>query len=176
MSNDQALVQVNIKSGEGFDATLVNVYAKTPDELVQLLEAVKEHAPLIAEARGAVAIAHGIEVKKGSVNTVVEQGQGTQQAGGWGGQQQGQAAPSWSGGGGGGSTIVEDKWNNKWEYDCADAPLTPRGPAVLKHGKSREGKDYKKWEDPAAGPRWFSERKPKVETSDRWQGSFVNNR
>ena len=95
MSNDQALVQVNIKSGEGYDATLVNVYAKTPDELVQLLEAVKTHAPLIAEAKGAVAFAHGIEVKKGSVSTQVEAPAQAQQQGGWAQPQQ-QAAPSWS--------------------------------------------------------------------------------
>lgn len=102
MSNDQALVQVNIKSGEGYDATLVNVYAKTPQELVSLLEAVKEHAPLIAEAKGAVAIAHGIEVKKGSVvsqqeppaQTYQQAPQEPQQSG-WGAPQQ-SGPPQWS--------------------------------------------------------------------------------
>ncbi len=55
-------IQVNFKSGEGFDATLVNVYAENDTELGTLLEAVKHFAPQIAEARGAVAIAHGVKV------------------------------------------------------------------------------------------------------------------
>lgn len=63
MSNDSAKVQVNIKSGEGFDATLVNVYAETPGELDALLNGVIAAAPLIAAAKGAVQVAHGIEVK-----------------------------------------------------------------------------------------------------------------
>ena len=122
MSNDQALVQVNIKSGEGYDATLVNVYAKTPDELVQLLEAVKEHAPLIAEAKGAVAFAHGIEVKKGSVNTQVDSPPAQQapaQQGGWA-QPQTQAAPSFA------------QPNNQ-------GPACQHGPMVFREGVGAKG-------------------------------------
>lgn len=93
MTNANAKVQVNLKSGEGFDATLVNVYAETPQELENLLRSVAEYAPLIAEARGAVALAHGIEVKQGSVQ--VQQEPPTHQPeppqSGWG--QPAQAAP-----------------------------------------------------------------------------------
>ena len=131
MSNDQALVQVNIKSGEGYDATLVNVYAKTPDELVQLLEAVKTHAPLIAEAKGAVSFAHGIEVKKGSVNTTVQNDAPTAAVDAWTrdkvsgpGQPQEQPAPSFA------------QPNNQ-------GPACAHGPMTFRQAKPGSGKDWK---------------------------------
>ena len=133
MSNDQALVQVNIKSGEGYDATLVNVYAKTPDELVQLLEAVKTHAPLIAEAKGAVAFAHGIEVKKGSVQTNVQPPAPAQdsppQQGSWG-QPQGQP-PSFA-------------------NPATAAPSCRHGERTYRSGTGKNGKEWKAYFCPSS--------------------------
>ena len=194
MSNAEAMVQVNLKSGVGYDATLINVYAKTPDELVTLLNAVKQHAPLIAEAQAVVKLSHGIEVQQGSVQSQQEvpaqQGFSVPQMpnvgppptqqdnAGWGAPQQQQAPPQWSQpaqyqSDGGPET---DKWGNTWEYGRPDAPATPRGPAVLKSGTSREGKGYKRWEDPAKGPRWYAQRQPKVDDSQLWPGEFFKGR
>lgn len=126
MSNDQALVQVNIKSGEGYDATLVNVYAKTPEELVALLEAVKTHAPLIAEAKGAVAFAHGIEVKQGSVVSQQEPPAQTYQQAPQEPQQSNWGAPQQSG-------------PPQWSQPASAAPSCRHGERVFKSGTGAKG-------------------------------------
>lgn len=198
MSNAEALIQVNLKSGVGYDATLINVYAQNGQQLVELLEAVKANAPLIAEAQGVVKFTHGAEVQQGSVQTQVSQPPAQQQYqqepttqqnnGGWGAPQstggdpfssgQQQAPPSFAqpaqfGGDGGSET---DKWGNAWEYGRPDAPATPRGPAVLKTGMSRDNKQYKRWEDPAKGPRWYASRQPKPQDHELWPGEFFKGR
>lgn len=51
-----AKIQVNLKSGEGFDAALINVYANDENELAHLLGVVERAASTIATTRAAVAM------------------------------------------------------------------------------------------------------------------------
>lgn len=52
---------------------------------------------------------------------------------------------------------VQDRWGNSWTYGLPQAPALPdgRGQYVLKQGRSKAGKPYKGWFDPANGPRDF---------------------
>ena len=141
MSNAAAKVQVNIKSGEGFDATLVNIYAENPDELAQLLTAVTQFAPQIAEARGAVALAHGIEVKKGSVE-VQEKPVYQEQTGGWANNQPpGQQGPQ----------EPQTSWGQpqqtpppQFAQPATAGPTCQHGPMVHRSG-NKNGRDWSGW-------------------------------
>lgn len=57
----------------------------------------------------------------------------------------------------GGVETVQDKWGNTWIYGLPQAPALPdgRGQYALKQGKSKAGKPYKGWFDPAKGPKPF---------------------
>jgi len=57
----------------------------------------------------------------------------------------------------GGVETVQDKWGNTWIYGLPQAPALPdgRGSYALKQGKSKAGKPYKGWFDPAKGPKPF---------------------
>jgi hypothetical protein len=67
-----------------------------------------------------------------------------------------------------------DKWGGRWTYGHPQAPQTQRGPAIIREWKAQSGKMMKRWADPAAGPRWFAERKPKVEKEQQWPGDWCN--
>jgi hypothetical protein len=57
----------------------------------------------------------------------------------------------------GGVETVQDKWGNTWIYGLPQAPPLGdgRGNYALKQGKSKAGKAYKGWFDPAKGPKPF---------------------
>ncbi len=56
-----------------------------------------------------------------------------------------------------GVETVADRWGNTWIYGLPQAPALPdgRGQYALKQGKSKAGKPYKGWFDPAKGPKPF---------------------
>lgn len=58
----------------------------------------------------------------------------------------------------GGVETVTDRFGNTWIYGLPDAPQLPdgRGQFVLKQGRSKAGKAYKGWFDPAKGPKPFT--------------------
>lgn len=68
----------------------------------------------------------------------------------------------------GGIEQVTDRWGNVWTYGDPTAPALPdgRGHYAKKSGKSREGKPYTGWFDPAKGPKPFA--KGAVEAPTIW--------
>lgn len=56
-----------------------------------------------------------------------------------------------------GVETVNDRYGNTWIYGLPNAPALPdgRGSYALKQGKSKAGKPYKGWFDPAKGPKPF---------------------
>lgn len=68
-----------------------------------------------------------------------------------------------------------DKWGNTYEWGHPKAPLTPSGaPAVLKRGRSQQGKDYAKWIDPRDKyiPSVYASGQ-KVNPPDLWPGDWA---
>ena len=85
------------------------------------------------------------------------------------------SAPQAQGAAGGALETVTDKWDNMWTYNHPSAPMTPRGPAVLKSAKSRDDKPYKRFEDPAKGPKWYADHgRDKPSDADMYPGEFFN--
>ena len=187
-------ITVTLKEGTGFDAPWVVASGDSVGEVKDVLGAIEQSGLLADVGRVAAGFrntaamggtlgarpvdAPNAQQPAGSPQGASEQpGQGSwgsapqngaqQPAGATQGQQQPQAAAQ------GGPRIVKDNFGNEWEYDVAGAPMTPRGPAIVKRGNGAKGL-WRKWYDPAQGPEWFAQRKPKVNPSDRWQGEFIN--
>jgi hypothetical protein len=53
-----------------------------------------------------------------------------------------------------------DRFGNSYYQGHPKAPLTPRGPALLKFATSREGKPYAVFVDPCKGTQFRGDRKP----------------
>jgi hypothetical protein len=192
-------ITVTVKEGTGFDAPWVVVSGDSVAEVRDHLGAV-ENSGLLADVGRVAAQFKGVAALGGTLGARpveapnAQQGQtygqqptqgtqngpqGSQQAapaGSWGaapnGPQNGgygqQGAPQ-----GGGVRVVVDNFKNEWEYDVPGAPMTPRGPAIVKRGKGPKG-PWRKWYDPCKGPEWFAQRQPKVDNSQVWNGEFIN--
>lgn len=63
---------------------------------------------------------------------------------------------------------IVDKYGNEWTYGHPEAPMLPdgRGRYARKKGKSKAGKVYTGWFDPAKGPKPFP--KGEVEAEAIW--------
>jgi hypothetical protein len=178
-------ISVTLKEGTGFDSPWIVASGDTVAEVKDALNAI-EQSSLIADVgrvasqfKGVAALggtlgARGVDAPNAQQPSGAPQGAQQQpQAGTWAaGPQQGAQQPQ-QGAPAGGPRIVKDNFNNEWEYDVAGAPMTPRGPAIVKRGNGPKG-PWRKWYDPAQGPEWFAQRMPKVQPSDRWQGEFIN--
>jgi hypothetical protein len=191
-------ITATLKAGTGFDAPWVVVSADTSGELRDRLGEIEQSGALVDVSRVAKAF-QGYAAVGGTLGArpvdapgsaqqqppaQAPQGppQGAQQqppAGSWGNApqqpQQPPQQPAAPQGGSGQPFILKDNFGNEWEYDVPGAPMTPRGPAIVKRGvNAKNGSVWRKWYDPAAGPKWFTDRQAKVATADRWQGEFIN--
>lgn len=185
-------ITATLKQGTGFDSPWVVVSAETAGEMRDRLGEIEASGLLVDVGRVAKAFANygavggtlgarPVDAPAQAPAQAPQQGQTApqQQNPGWGNPpqqqpaQQPQSAPQAAPQPGQPFTL-KDNFGNEWEYDVPGAPMTPRGPAIIKVGKKKDGGTWRKWYDPAAGPKWFTDRNPKVATGDRWQGDFVN--
>ena len=175
MASESWAVQQNVKVGND----LINLRADNADEFQAIAEWTIANAALFVQVQQALSsVPPSLAANVSHVSVQEEpQAPAPQQNGGWGAPQQ-QGPPQFSQPAQAqvAQETITDKWGVRWEYGRPDAPATPRGPAVAKHATSQAGKAYSRWEDPAAGPKWFQERQPKIEKSQQWQGSFINTR
>lgn len=178
-------ITATLKAGTGFDMPWIVVGADSAAELRDMLGAI-EQSGVMADVGRLAASFRNFNALGGTLGArpvdAPTQPQAPAQApqpptpqtnGGFGApapqaQPQAPQAPAT-----GGVRQVADNFGNTWEYDVPNAPMTPRGPAIVKVGNGPKG-EWRKWYDPAAGPEWFTQRQPKVAAGDRWQGGFVN--
>lgn len=66
----------------------------------------------------------------------------------------------------------QDRFGNTWEYNAPDAPSSPRGPMVKGTKKSKAGKDYTMWYDPAASSAWYP--RPRIDKAQQVEAVFAN--
>ena len=147
-------IQINMKTGAGHDAALINLYANSGDELDILLAELTERiagilsVKQLLQAGGIVELAIPLaavqpEQPSATPPAVVNQhlaahlGSNTP------------SAPS------AGPTTETDRYGNLWTYGLLDAPsLTDgRGKYIRKDWTSAQGKTLKAWVDPAKGPK-----------------------
>lgn len=147
MSSD-AKIQVNIKTGAGFDATLINVYANDAQELEHLLGGVTECLSTIASVQ---TLAQGVGVlADAGVASATYPAPDQPSA-----QPPAVVAPPAPASSG--PEVVLDRFNNRWTYGLADAPALPdgRGFYARKDWTSAKGQSLKAWVDPVKGPKPF---------------------
>jgi hypothetical protein len=164
-------INVTVKAGTSFDAPWITVGGQSEAEVAQNLRAigVEGDGDLLSLAASAGKAFQGYwtaSSQLGGVPVATETTQPAAPAAQPVPQQQ--AAPAQTG-----QYDVTDRWGNTWTYGRVDAPVTQRGPAVVKTWTSQNGVLCKKWHDPAAGPEWFSQRKPKIEKAELWEGDWV---
>lgn len=158
--------QVNLKTPNG---ALINLYATSDFELKEQLDSLRERlAPEIA-AVDALLTGASVVASTPPASQQVSQQQAPQAPP----QQQYQQQPAQQAQVQQGPREKQDRWGNTWVYDHPDAPQTPRGPAVMKVWTAQSGKLTRRWSDPASGPEWFEQRKPKVPKEQQWDGEFV---
>lgn len=133
---DATKLQVNFKLNDG---TLVNIYAENSGELEALLTTIQDTAALISsvsQSLGNTPRAATVYNSSAPVGT--------------------ESAPANSADKG---EKIVDKWGNTWFYNLPNAPECTNGKMVLKEAISdKNGKPYKGWYDPAAGPLWKGQR------------------
>jgi len=143
-------LQVSIKSSASKDADMINIRANTADELSVLLEGIGDYSTQIAATSKKIAQAYTVlplSTTSSTTSTTQVQSYPTIQV----------SAASDTGV----EETVHDRYGNVWVYNKPGAPTCVRGIMVLKSAISKEGKPYKCWSDPAAGPRWSGARIPK---------------
>lgn len=178
-------ITVTLKADKGFDAPWVVLSGDTAAEVRDVIGEVEQSGLLADVGRVAMAfrgfaavggVLGGKPVDAPGKNTPnTGQNGGSQRTNsGWGSPTGGQVqeAPQAASG------IVEDQWGNEWDYSPReDAPMTPRGPAIIKSGITKNGKHkgdkWSKWMDPSAGPKWREDGNQSVPANQRWQGDFV---
>lgn len=147
-------IQANFKTPAG---GLHNIQGDSPEEWFENLEAFREKLDFILGLEAEIQEkARDLAPGSGAAAAVNVLGATTVTA-----EPMATLNPAYAGADGPTETIT-DKWGNDWEYNNPAAPPTPRGPAVKKTATSQGGNRYSKWMDPAKGPRWFSQRLPKV--------------
>lgn len=165
MSNEDWYLQASKRTSNG---DLINVRGRNAEEFNQNLIDASESAHLIAAFFAAVDDASKVggppapQAPPAAVSAPPQQ-QYQQSA-----PQEAPSAPQ------GGMETITDKWGAQWTYGHPQSPQTPHGPAIIKKWRAQSGKDMSRWTDPAAGPKWFSERKPKVEKEQQWPGDWFN--
>jgi len=145
-------VQVNFKTGAGHDATLINIYADTPEEFTALLDFVHNNAASILATQQAV---QSVGVVAESIPLASPQEQVASAGFGSGATPPQVVHPSTPAPASNGPEVISDRYGNRYTYGLADAPLLPdgRGHYVRKDWTSQNGKVLKAWVDPAKGPK-----------------------
>ena len=147
-------IQANFKTGPGFDASLINLYADSAEELDALIATVFERVPQIIslqqqlQAGGVVAAAlpvaaeQPVQASAAPPNVVQFPQAQTYSAPAV------PAAPT-------GPEVISDRYGNRYTYGLADAPPLPdgRGYYIRKDWTSQKGSVLKAWVDPAKGPK-----------------------
>ena len=164
MSTEDWYLQASKRTSNG---DLINVRGRNADEFNQNLIDASESAHLIAAFFAAVDDASkvgGPPAPQAHPTPAVSAPQQYQQAA----PHQAPVAPQ------GGVEVEVDKWGGRWTYGHPQAPQTQRGPAVIREWQAQSGKMMKRWADPAAGPRYFAARLPKIEKEQQWPGDWCN--
>lgn len=159
MSNSESKIQINIKTGPGFDASLINIYADSRAEADGLLADVIEMIPMIlvaeqqAQAGGRVAAVLALAPQQPAQPSAAPP---AVISGGYGAPAGGYPSPP-TGPSGAGPEVVADRYGNRWTYGLGDAPLLVdgRGAYARKDWTSAKGAALKAWVDPAKGPKPF---------------------
>jgi hypothetical protein len=183
-------VNVTLKAGRDFDAPWVTIGSDSASETAFLLKEISGSTAdafnaLVADAAAALKGHYTASETLGAVQVPAPPQAAPEQAlAPWDQpqaqapafvpqqQQQFQQQPAQTAG----PRVIQDKWGGEWTYDRADAPMTPRGPAVAKKWQAQSGSICNRWFDPAAGPEWFSQRKPKVEKAQQWEGGWIGDK
>lgn len=66
----------------------------------------------------------------------------------------------------------QDRYGNLYEHGRPDAPFSPFGQAVLKHGKSQAGKAYTRWLDPRDPSIPSNSNGPRIAKEQLWDGGW----
>jgi hypothetical protein len=167
MSSNTAKIQVNIKTGAGYDASLINIYADSPEELAYLLDEAGATVPAIVALQQQFQ-AGGVLAEVIPLNAVQDAPQSFAPPAvvnyGNPGPAPDFAQPAQAAG----PTVETDRYGNRYTYGLNDAPLLPdgRGTYIRKDWTSQQGKQLKAWVDPSKGPRPFA--KGSVEAEIQW--------
>lgn len=151
--------QLSVKTGPGYEASMLNVRANDPDELAYLIEQAQTVVPAVVALQGSLQAA-------GAVASIAAPNQAPAI----------EATPpqvqSWAGPAAtAGPEVLTDRYGGRWTYGLTDAPDLPdgRGKYVRHDWTSRDQKPYSAWKDPAAkgAPKPFTP-SPSGEAPIRW--------